>query len=99
MLEHRTIDLKCPKCGATMEWKEFEHLKMCKYCGYVEKDIDGRDLDRIELAERMKASKRQEAQNKRDEKQSTIILIGIVIFLLIFVALPVFIRECASLFR
>lgn len=93
-MQHRAIDLKCPKCGAAMEWKELEHLKACKYCGYMEKDIDNHDLDRIELAERIEASKRQEAQNKRDEKQSNIMLIGIVIFLLIFVVLPVFIHEC-----
>lgn len=88
MPKRRTIELQCPKCGATMEWHEDENLKVCGHCGYAAKEIDHDLLAAFKLREKRKMTERQqqiEAEEKR-QKENDKIFMWLGIFLVVIVA-------------
>lgn len=60
----RTIELQCPKCGATMEWNELEGMKICKHCRYAAKEV--RSLDFLRSATKQRAEEQREHAAEKD---------------------------------
>ena len=98
MFNHRVIELQCPKCGATMEWNELEHLKVCKHCGYAAKEVDKYDFARsvllecrkrkeqaaIEKKQRAEEARKREEEDLKKTGKVLLMCMGLMIFMLLF---------------
>lgn len=93
----KTIDLTCPKCGATMKPDRYAGKALCEYCGYqmlIEKEDT---LEEIRAKEQAKSygyhrgRLRAEAEAKEADRRKTgplkiyLLIFGVIALLLVFV--------------
>ena len=72
-----SIDVKCPNCGANLKIDTEKSMKFCPFCGgEFPKEEGFYDFKKYEL-------KHQEAVDKHDDKVTTRLLLGMLIFAII----------------
>lgn len=92
MAKLESVELQCPRCGATMKWHENENLRKCDYCGYTAKSVDADLASTAKVIEQWKAAERQqqiekEEEEERKRKKSTkaaLIFLGVVFGIIAF---------------
>lgn len=92
MTKLQSVELQCPRCGATMKWYENENLRKCDYCGYTAKSVDvdlastAKVIEQWKMAERQQQIEKEEEEERKCKKiiKASLIFVGVMLGISVF---------------